>query len=308
LNQSNIKIEEVLKASLEHQETSVAFDDVWDKYSKNKGPTLVYKRVTVLVAAVLVLIISIKYISSMPGLSNTLDSAKEMKSKTSMADATYNKIGVDKKLKSSDIKSNKMIAMFSEKSPKSNSNSTNYDRKSKAKHNTDAKAKVVEAKVAEADKINNRMNKTSSLAPSTRSIARLKNPQTVKEDLNAMIGASSVTDAAINIARASIPVTNASIAMTKMATPVAEDTVAYFLIWDNRSYYKTSDIVEQKDLGKSLGSIIKETANPFYNCESNGIPVGTVLYEINGEDSKNVIAVLFGSSYYRVVWKEVKNK
>lgn len=293
MNQSNINIDEVLKASLEHQETTVSFDDIWDKYSKNKGPVLVYKRLTVLVAAVLVLLISIKYISSMPELSNTLDSSKKMALKFTVASAPRSSASENKKQKSTEAKSDNRVALFNE-----------------PVHNLDsakAKAKVnLKAKTFKSEKSYNTQKKAAPLIAAKLPMASAKKAAAANAASKMAKIASTATDTAIEMDAINQSVTNAAISVGKIAPKGGDEATNSFVIWDNRSYYKTETIVEQKDLEKNLGKTIEQTANPLSNGEGNELPVGTMIYTIKGEDSQKVIAVKLGDTYYRAVTKDVK--
>jgi hypothetical protein len=98
LNQSNFPINEVLKASLETQHSSVSFDKVWNKYSNTKKPFLEYKKLTVLVAAVLFLLISSKYLNDRARMSKSPQIADKAPIMFSMMDSTQGKdTGVENK-------------------------------------------------------------------------------------------------------------------------------------------------------------------------------------------------------------------
>lgn len=71
MNQSNIPINEVLKTSLETQYPSVSFETVWSKYTNTKKPFMQYKKLTLLVAAILLLLISTKYLNDKVRLAKT---------------------------------------------------------------------------------------------------------------------------------------------------------------------------------------------------------------------------------------------
>lgn len=283
MNQCNINIDKILKTSLEHQEPSVVFDEIWDKYSKNKGPVLVYKRMIVLVAAVLVLLISTKYISNMNRLDNTVNSSQKMALRRVTNTDTTNK-----KQNNIDTKSNEKLALFSESVSNSHSDSAKINPKVKA------------FKSKELDNV----QKKSATSDAKLPIKMAKVNDKVADVSNEMAEIPlAVTDASIGIAKVPSIVTSPSIAMAKMATPVTNSSMASFVIWDNRHYYRTVTIVEQKDLGKRLGKIIKQTTKPQHNWEGNEFPVGTMLYAVSGEDSKAVIAIRLGDIYYRAVAK-----
>jgi hypothetical protein len=92
LNQSNFDIGEVLKASLEKELPSVSFENIWSKYSEHKKPHITIKRMAILVAAILIMVVSKKYISSINKLSNTKGIVSKIEAKNSVSDfGTANK-------------------------------------------------------------------------------------------------------------------------------------------------------------------------------------------------------------------------
>ena len=226
MNGYNININDVLRASLEHQEPSAAFEDIWASYSKNKGPILVYKRLAVLAAAVLVLIISTKNISSMNPLSSKVALSNKMEMRVSKGDsASIKRNNHESKLK-------EKVAMFSE--------------------SKDYKSAQLDIAHKKSTKVNAKLN----------------------------------------------------IFMGKPDTRATNEVMNSFVIWDNQNYYLTVTTVNQKDLGKVLGKIIKQTIKPLYNGEGTEFPVGTRIYEIRGESYKNVIATKLKGMYHRLVLKQ----
>jgi hypothetical protein len=86
LNQSNFDIGEVLKASLEKELPSVSFENIWSKYSEHKKPHITLKRMAILVAAILIIVVSKKYISSINKLSGTKNIVSNIEVKNSASD------------------------------------------------------------------------------------------------------------------------------------------------------------------------------------------------------------------------------
>jgi hypothetical protein len=305
LNQSNINLNEVLKTSLEHEEPTASFEEVWDKYSKNKGPVLVYKRLSVLVAAVFVLLVSVKYISGMPGLSNAKDSSKNLVLSFSKAKGPSSNTNNDKTQNSPEIKSNRVATLFSEPAPSPNASIA------AAAAAGGATAKV--AKDTTAKQAAGTTAKVAAAAAKAKAAGATANAAKVAAESAAAAAAKVANiDNVDNGARFSKlqvnPTTMDAVILPKeyekTMTTVNSVVTASFVIWDNRNYYTTTTLVDQKDLGKGLGETIKQTLNPQHNFEGNQIIAGTLLYEIKGEDVKLVIAVKVGEEYFRAVEKQ----
>lgn len=82
MNQSNFDIGEVLKASLEKEQPSIDFENIWSKYSKHKRPTITIKRLSVLVAAILLIVVSKNYINSIVKLPGVQENTNKIEMKT----------------------------------------------------------------------------------------------------------------------------------------------------------------------------------------------------------------------------------
>lgn len=305
MNQSNINLNEVLKTSLEHQEPSVSFDEVWDKYSKNKGPVLVYKRITVLVAAALVLLVSVKYISGMPGLSNEKVSSKKLAIMFSKAESSSNSTLANKKENTSEAKLNQDVMLFSEPAPNSNTDKAKVKAKAKEKANS-ANAKVkananTNAKLyADADAGSDPKAKASAKAKANININDNAKDNIAALDSKVAENAdfSKLQQNQITADIARVPRVNA-----KQMNPGNHGSIASFVIWDNRNYYATTTLVQEKKLGKKLGKTLEQTINPQLGGDANQFPAGTEIFEIKGEDVKEVVAVKVGECYIRATVK-----
>lgn len=70
--------------------------------------------------------------------------------------------------------------------------------------------------------------------------------------------------------------------------------------WNNLLYGLSTEEVDIKDIGNELGTIEHLRAPmPKKNGESNEKPVGSQLFEINGVDTQDVIAVKVNDKFFK---------
>ncbi|WP_141504461.1 hypothetical protein [Paenibacillus luteus] len=71
--------------------------------------------------------------------------------------------------------------------------------------------------------------------------------------------------------------------------------------WNNLLYGLSTEEVDNKDIGNKIGKIESQrTPMPKKNGESNdSIPVGSVLFEIKGAATQNVIAVKVNDKFFK---------
>ncbi|MDF2650108.1 MAG: hypothetical protein K0Q73_5913 [Paenibacillus sp.] len=70
--------------------------------------------------------------------------------------------------------------------------------------------------------------------------------------------------------------------------------------WNNLLYGLSIEEVDIKDIGKEIGKIEHQRAPmPKKNGESNEKPVGSVLFEIKGLDTQDVIAVKVNEIFFK---------
>jgi hypothetical protein len=71
--------------------------------------------------------------------------------------------------------------------------------------------------------------------------------------------------------------------------------------WNNILYGLSVEEVPIQDIGKELGKIERRSAPPMpkKNGESNDKPVGSLLFEVKGTDSQELIAVKVNDKYFR---------
>jgi hypothetical protein len=72
------------------------------------------------------------------------------------------------------------------------------------------------------------------------------------------------------------------------------------IAWDNISYGVSTTEVSKDALGKQLGEIKrKKEPMPIKNGNANDAPVGSKLFEINGIDTKETIAIEKNGKFYK---------
>ncbi|CAM3567456.1 hypothetical protein PALU110988_29185 [Paenibacillus lupini] len=72
------------------------------------------------------------------------------------------------------------------------------------------------------------------------------------------------------------------------------------IAWNNFVYGLSTEEIDIKDIGNQIGRIERlRTPMPKKNGESNDKPVGSLLFEINGVDTLDVIAVKVDDKYYK---------
>lgn len=74
------------------------------------------------------------------------------------------------------------------------------------------------------------------------------------------------------------------------------------IAWNNSLYGLSAEEVNSKDVGNEIGKIERlRDPMPKKNGESNDIriPVGSLLFEINGADTKDVIAVKVEDKFFK---------
>lgn len=70
--------------------------------------------------------------------------------------------------------------------------------------------------------------------------------------------------------------------------------------WNNLLYGLSIEEVDFKDIGIEIGKIERQRAPmPKKNGESNEKPVGSLLFEVKGADSQDVIAVKVNDKFFR---------
>lgn len=70
--------------------------------------------------------------------------------------------------------------------------------------------------------------------------------------------------------------------------------------WNNLLYGLSIEEVDFKGIGKEIGKIERQRAPmPKKNGESNEKPVGSLLFDIKGADSQDVIAVKVNDKFFR---------
>ncbi|KRE61924.1 hypothetical protein [Paenibacillus sp. Soil750] len=72
--------------------------------------------------------------------------------------------------------------------------------------------------------------------------------------------------------------------------------------WNNLLYGLSTEEVDNKDIGNEIGKIERQrTPMPKKNGESNDIriPVGSLLFEIKGADTQDIIAVKVNDKFFK---------
>jgi hypothetical protein len=70
--------------------------------------------------------------------------------------------------------------------------------------------------------------------------------------------------------------------------------------WNNILYGLSAEEVPVQDIGKEIGKIERRsTPMPKKNGESNDKPAGSLLFEVKGTDSQELIAVKVNDKYFR---------
>ncbi|MDQ0196683.1 NisI/SpaI family lantibiotic immunity lipoprotein [Paenibacillus wynnii] len=80
------------------------------------------------------------------------------------------------------------------------------------------------------------------------------------------------------------------------------------VVWDNKSYVVTDEIVSQLSIGQKLGHVKRyidpTIALPEKNEDSTIAPVGSTIYEIKGRDLKYEFAVEINGQLRKAVYNE----
>ncbi|OCT12041.1 hypothetical protein A8709_29755 [Paenibacillus pectinilyticus] len=72
------------------------------------------------------------------------------------------------------------------------------------------------------------------------------------------------------------------------------------IAWNDKLYGSSAEEVPPSNIGKEIGEIKrKKTPRPSQNGDSNDKPVGSLLFEITGKDSKDVIAYKVNDTYFK---------
>jgi len=83
-------------------------------------------------------------------------------------------------------------------------------------------------------------------------------------------------------------------------TNIVQSDYPTVLIWNDTNYFPSVATVPKEQVGEKLGEIKKQVKPmPQKSGEANFLPVGTQLFSIKGEDSKEAIAVQEGNEYHR---------
>lgn len=70
--------------------------------------------------------------------------------------------------------------------------------------------------------------------------------------------------------------------------------------WNNLLYGLSTEEVDNKDIGNEIGKIERQrTPMPMKNGESNEKLVGSLLFEIKGADTQDVIAVKVNDKFFK---------
>lgn len=78
------------------------------------------------------------------------------------------------------------------------------------------------------------------------------------------------------------------------------DTYPSAVVFDNILFGLSRTEVPSKDIGQEIGKVQKiKTPIPESNGESNDVPVGSAIFEIEGVDPKDSIAIKIDEVYYR---------
>ena len=73
---------------------------------------------------------------------------------------------------------------------------------------------------------------------------------------------------------------------------------ASMLIFNNASYYLSSEVISKENLEEQIGQVEKQvTPSPKNNGEANECPVGTKIFQIKGVDVRESVAVDFQNEY-----------
>ena len=80
----------------------------------------------------------------------------------------------------------------------------------------------------------------------------------------------------------------------------SEQSYPSALIWNDICYFNSVATVPKEQVDEKLGEIKKQVKPmPQKSGEANSLPVGTQLFSIKGEDSKEAIAIQEGNEYHR---------
>ena len=83
----------------------------------------------------------------------------------------------------------------------------------------------------------------------------------------------------------------------------AIDWVISFVVWEGNVYEVKEEIIEEREIGKSIGEVKTEaTKSNYYGKASNAYPVGTKYYEIKGISTSDAIAVKEGNQWIKAVY------
>ena len=93
------------------------------------------------------------------------------------------------------------------------------------------------------------------------------------------------------------------LAFTISSSVQAIDWVISFVVWEGNVYEVKEEIIEEREIGKSIGEV-KTEANKsnYYGNASNAYPIGTKYYEIKGVATSDAIAVKEDNQWVKAVF------
>ena len=86
--------------------------------------------------------------------------------------------------------------------------------------------------------------------------------------------------------------------LTETSIKERDELYASMLIFNNDTYYLSSELISKDNLGEQIGQVEKQVIpSPKNNGEANECPVGTKIFQIKGVDVRESVAVNFQNEY-----------